>query len=202
MDASQLLGGKVALVTGAGRGIGREIALMMAAHRAAVIDNDIGASMSGETTGETPAEEVAATIRAAAKLGIAGLSTSIALDTQRFGVTSNCIAPFAWSRMTSSIPVKSDADAQRVERLKAMKPEKIAAVVTALAADAAQDITAQIFGVRANEICLFSQPRPIRTVHTAQGWTPQSVLTTAFAAMAPQFIPNERSGDVFCWDPI
>jgi NAD(P)-dependent dehydrogenase (short-subunit alcohol dehydrogenase family) len=35
---------------------------------------------------------------AAAKLGIAALSKSIALDMQRFGVRSNCIAPFAWSR--------------------------------------------------------------------------------------------------------
>src|SRR5262249_20769082 len=41
---------------------------------------------------------------AAAKMGIVGLSNSIALDMQRFGVRSNCIAPFAWSRMTASIP--------------------------------------------------------------------------------------------------
>ena len=40
----------------------------------------------------------------AAKLGIAALSKSIALDMQRYNVRSNCIAPFAWSRMTSSIP--------------------------------------------------------------------------------------------------
>ena len=40
----------------------------------------------------------------AAKLGIVGLSQSIALDMARAGVRSNCIAPFAWSRMTASIP--------------------------------------------------------------------------------------------------
>jgi NAD(P)-dependent dehydrogenase (short-subunit alcohol dehydrogenase family) len=43
----------------------------------------------------------------AAKLGIAALSKSIALDMQRFNVRSNCIAPFAWSRMTSSIPANT-----------------------------------------------------------------------------------------------
>lgn len=38
----------------------------------------------------------------AAKMGIVGLSKSIALDMARFGIRSNCVAPFAWSRMTNS----------------------------------------------------------------------------------------------------
>ena len=83
-----------------------------------------------------------------------------------------------------------------------MKPEKIATVVTALASDAAQHITAQIFGVRTNEIYLFTQNRPIRSVHHGDGWTPETVLGTAFPAMKAHFTPNERSGDVFNWDPF
>ena len=44
----------------------------------------------------------------AAKLGIVGLSQSIALDMDRYGVRSNCVAPFAWSRMIASIPTDTD----------------------------------------------------------------------------------------------
>ena len=52
---------------------------------------------------------------AAAKLGIVGLSKSIALDMARYGVRSNCIAPFAWSRMIGSIPA-DDAGAAGARR--------------------------------------------------------------------------------------
>ena len=43
----------------------------------------------------------------AAKLGIAALSKSIAIDMQKFGVRSNAVAPFAWTRMIDSIPNES-----------------------------------------------------------------------------------------------
>ena len=48
----------------------------------------------------------------AAKLGIMGLSRGIALDMERFGVRSNCIAPFAWTRMIDSIPAQTDTERQ------------------------------------------------------------------------------------------
>ena len=50
----------------------------------------------------------------AAKLGIVGLSKSIALDMSRFNVRSNCIAPFAWSRLIGSIPINDDIQRARV----------------------------------------------------------------------------------------
>ena len=57
---SGLLEGRVAIVTGAGRGIGRAHALELASHGAAVVVNDYGVSISGEGTGESPADEVVA----------------------------------------------------------------------------------------------------------------------------------------------
>ena len=53
-----LLDGKVAIVTGAGRGIGREEALLLASEGAKVIVNDVGASLQGEGGDKHPAEEV------------------------------------------------------------------------------------------------------------------------------------------------
>jgi hypothetical protein len=62
-------------------------------------------------------------------------------------------------------------------------------------------VTGQIFGVRNNEIYLFSQPRPIRTAHTADGWTPATVLERVIPLFESDFYPLQRSGDVFTWDP-
>jgi NAD(P)-dependent dehydrogenase (short-subunit alcohol dehydrogenase family) len=302
-----MLAGKVAVVTGAGGGIGREIAVAMALAGAAVVVNDIGASLSGEgPTSATPGEQTVAIIAqrggkaaantdsvadwasaqrivqaaldafgrvdivvnnagilrdqifhkmtvedwravidvhlngsfyvsraaaehfrnqgsgafvhmtstsglignfgqanySAAKLGIAALSKSIALDMQRFGVRSNCIAPFAWSRMTSSIPAGTEAEKARVARLQQMTPDKNAPLAVFLASDAANDVTGQIFAARYNELFVFSQPRPTRSTHAGGGWTPEAIAETALPALRSAFVPLERSGDVFCWDPV
>lgn len=138
----------------------------------------------------------------AAKLGIVALSKSIALDMQKYGVRSNCIAPFAWSRMTDSIPANTPEEAARVEKLKKMDADKIAPMAVYLASDAAAGVSAQIFGVRANEILLFSQPRPVRSVHMSDGWTPESIAQVAIPAMRANFYDLERSPDVVSWDPI
>ena len=138
----------------------------------------------------------------AAKLGIVALSKSIALDMQRFGVRSNCIAPFAWSRMTSSIPAETPEQKARVEKLQAMTPEKNAPLAVFLASDAAREVTCQVFAARNNEIFLFSQPRPIRSTHRAEGWTPETIAEQALPALRGQFLPLDRSPDVFSWDPV
>lgn len=139
----------------------------------------------------------------AAKLGIVGLSQSIALDMGRFGVRSNCIAPFAWSRMTASIPSTTPEEQARVERLKSMSADKIAPLVAFLASDASKEVSNQIFAVRKNEIVLFSKPRPVRSMHKAEGWTAQAIADELLPAFRPSFArADERSGDIFGYDPI
>ena len=138
----------------------------------------------------------------AAKLGIMGLSRSIALDMQRFKVRSNCIAPFAWTRMIDSIPAQSEEEKLRVERFQQMTPEKIAPLVVYLASDRAEGITGQVFGVRNNEVFLFNQPRPIRSIHRSDGWTPEKLDAQLKGAFSASMTPLERSGDVFSWDPV
>jgi NAD(P)-dependent dehydrogenase (short-subunit alcohol dehydrogenase family) len=138
----------------------------------------------------------------AAKLGIVALSKSIALDMQRFNVRSNCIAPFAWSRMTSSIPSETPEEKARVAKLQKMEAGKIAPMAVFLASDSAREVSGQIFAVRANEIMLMSHSRPVRSVHRSEGWTPESIGDTAVPAMRNSFFKLERSPDVIGWDPI
>jgi NAD(P)-dependent dehydrogenase (short-subunit alcohol dehydrogenase family) len=138
----------------------------------------------------------------AAKLGIMGLSRGIALDMARFNVRSNCIAPFAFTRMIESIPTQSEQDKLRIEAFQRMTPEKIAPLAVFLSSDAASGITGQILSVRNNEIYLFNQPRPVKTIHRAGGWTPEQIAAELKPAFASLFTPLERSEDVFNWDPI
>ncbi|MBC8642354.1 SDR family oxidoreductase [Caballeronia sp. EK] len=303
---SRMMEGKVVVVSGAGGGIGRDIALLMARYGARVVVNDIGASLEGTGRDSTPGERVVDEICAAggeavsntdsvaesgageriveqaldafgridcvvnnagilrdrffhkmsdeewdavlkvhlygsfnlsraaanrfkdqesgtfvhmtstsglignlaqanynaAKMGIAGLSKSIALDLGRFKVRSNCIAPFAWSRMVSSIPTDTPEQAARVEKIRQMTPAKIAPLAVYLASDGARDVNGQIFTVRNNEIFLMSQPRPVRSVHQSEGWTPESIAEHGMPALKSSFVPMDRSGDVFSWDPV
>ena len=138
----------------------------------------------------------------AAKLGMMALSKSIALDMLKFNVRSNCIAPFAWSRMIGSIPTETPAQAARVEKIKQMTPAKIAPLAVCLASEEAKDTNGQVFAVRNNEIFLMSQPRPIRSVQRTEGWTPQSVAAHALPALKASYYSLDRTADVFTWDPV
>lgn len=139
---------------------------------------------------------------AAAKLGVVGLSRSIAMEGARNNVRSNVIAPFAWTRMTATIPVVDEASAQRVERFRTgMRADQVAKFAVALAADEASGVTGQIFAVRGNEIVLFNQPRPIGSVTQPSGWSPAEIVAHALPALAPRFTDLKPSADTFPYDP-
>jgi NAD(P)-dependent dehydrogenase (short-subunit alcohol dehydrogenase family) len=297
---------KVVIVTGAGGGIGREIALACAAEGARVVVNDLGASVSGEGQDSSPGQKVVGEIEkagghavlsadsvatwagaqrivekaldewkrvdgvvnnagilrdrfffkmspeeweavigvhlngsfyvsraaadhfkgqasgsyvhmtsttglignlgqanyGAAKAGVVSLSKCIAMDMARFNVRSNCISPFAWSRMIGAIPTDTPEQQARVARLKTMGAEKIAPLAAYLLSDAAAQVSGQIFAVRANEIFLMSQSRPLRSVQRSDGWTPQSIADHAMPALKASFYPLDKSADVFSWDPV
>ncbi|MDF3812533.1 SDR family oxidoreductase, partial [Rhodopseudomonas sp. BAL398] len=139
---------------------------------------------------------------AAAKLGIVGLSKSIALDMQRFNVRSNCVSPFAWSRLIGTIPTETEDEKARVARMQQMGPEKIAPLSVFLLSDAAKDVTGQIFAVRMNEIFLMGQSRPLRSIHRDGGWTCQTIAEHGMPALKSSFYKLDRSADIFNWDAI
>ena len=104
--------------------------------------------------------------------------------------------------MIDSLPNETEAEKKRNEGLKKLVPEKIAPLIAALGSDASQKVTGQIFGVRNNEIYLFSQPRVLRTAHTSDGWTPDAIIERVFPMFENDFYPLDRSGDVFTWEPV
>jgi len=294
--------GKTVIVTGAGRGIGRDIALLMARHGARVVVNDLGVSLTGEPGGDSPARETVAEILAqggqavanedsvaewegaqrlvaaavaafggvdvvvnnagiireipfqatspadfdltvkvhlygsfyvaraaapqfmarksgayihmtsstgligrrnlsayaSAKMGVVGLMRSIALDMAAYGVRSNCISPAAATRMS---PPRADAQKDQAYRAR-VRGDQVAPLAVFLASDAAARISGQIFGVRGNELYLYSQPRPVRTLHRAEGWSVDALDAQLLAAWGASLVPLEETQNVFAWDAI
>jgi NAD(P)-dependent dehydrogenase (short-subunit alcohol dehydrogenase family) len=277
------LEGKVAIVTGAGRGIGREHALALARAGAAVVVNDRGASLAGEGQDSSPAQEVVNEIVAgggqavasyadvsdfvaaeelvqravdryggldvlvlnagilrdrmlvnmtedewdaviavhlkghfaplrhagaywrerskageevrgrvintsspsgvfgnvgqanygAAKAGIAGLTLIAAQELGRYGVTVNCIAPNARTRMTE----ETFGELARPEDgFDPLDPANMAPLVVALSADEAQDITGQCFFVWGGVVNVL-RPWEAGEAFVAEGrWDPDQLL--------------------------
>ena len=301
-----MLQGKVAVVTGGGRGIGREIAMLLAKQKAKVVVNDLGGQGDGTGSESKVADEVVQEIKkeggeavanydavgtmesgkriiqtaidkfgkidilvnnagilrdrmifnmseeewdavisvhlkgtfactravaplmreqrsgriinftstsglignvgqanyGAAKMGIVGFTKVVALDMARYGVTANCIAPFAWTRLIGTIPTETEEQKKRVEKMKKMSPVHIAPLVAHLASDEAQYISGQIFGVRGKEIFLFSQPRPVRSIHHSEGWTAERLAEIFKGTLGPSLVPLQTSPQVFNYDPL
>ncbi len=140
---------------------------------------------------------------AAAKMGVMGLSRIVAMEGQSKNVRSNIIAPFAWTRMIASIPIKDEASAARVAKFERnMRADQVAQLAVALCADGAKDTTGQVFCVRGNEVFLFNQPRPVRGMARLEGWSPESLIEHALPAMRANYTDLGASMNVFPWDPI
>ncbi len=140
---------------------------------------------------------------AAAKMGVAGLSRIIAMEGVPKNVRSNIIAPFAWSRMIATIPIKDEASAKRVERMRNhMRADQVAQLAVALIAPHAKEVTGQVFAARGNEIFLMSQSRPVRGMTKIEGWTPETICNHAFPALKTMMYDAGATTSVFGWDPV
>jgi NAD(P)-dependent dehydrogenase (short-subunit alcohol dehydrogenase family) len=129
----------------------------------------------------------------AAKMGIAGLSRIIAMEGAAKNIRCNCLAPVAWTRMTQSVPVRDEASAARRQQMaESIRADQPARFSVALLADAAKNVTGQIFGSSGENIILYSQPRPIQTESKAEGWTIETILSQALPAMQDKFYSLAR----------
>jgi hypothetical protein len=131
-------------------------------------------------------------------MGVVGLMRSIALDMAASGVRSNCISPAAATRMS---PPRGSAEQEEAFRAR-VRGDQVAPLAVFLASEAAARISGQIIGVRGNELYLYSQPRPVRTLHRAEGWTVASLEAQLVAAWGSSLVPLEETQDVFAWGAI
>jgi NAD(P)-dependent dehydrogenase (short-subunit alcohol dehydrogenase family) len=301
------LEGKVVAVTGAGRGIGREIALLCAREGAAVIVNDAGVTQEGTGADGGPATQTVADIRtaggsahantasvsdpdgaasiisdaiaqfgridavvnnagilrnvmfdrmtfedwrsvidvhlhgtflvtkaatphfqaqksgsfihftssvglvgghtqanyAAAKAGIIGLSRTIAQELRPYGIRSNCVAPWAFTRMLDSMTRNLPPGIPGMANPKSWGAEKIAPLVAYLASDKSAEVTNQVFGVRKNEIYLFSRPEIIQRIAKSDGWDAQAIAEEVMPALRANMPdPMVNSGSFAPYEPI
>jgi hypothetical protein len=104
--------------------------------------------------------------------------------------------------MVSSIPTNTPEGMERTRVNMRLETAKIAPFTLALLSDGGSKVTGQIFGIRNNEIYLFSQPRPIRSAHASEGWTVDSCIERAIPMLQGSFFPLDKSRDVFSWDPV
>lgn len=139
----------------------------------------------------------------AAKMGLLGLSRSLAVDLRRWNVTSNCIAPFAWTRIPAAVQVPNEQMREIVDRLfKGMTPEHIAPLVVFLASEEARRITGQVFGVRGKELYLFSQPTVVRSLACSGRWDPEEISRMLEPTFKPHFTPLDNSATFFTWPAL
>lgn len=137
-----------------------------------------------------------------AKMAVTGFSRNTAIEVQRFNVTSNCISPFAWTRLVETRPDKTKETKKQVDMMKKMSPADIAPLAVFLAGKEAGKISGQIFGVRGAEIYLFSQPRIARGMHNSDGWTADTLAETIPKMMKDHLVPLETSAEYFSWEPM
>ena len=98
---------------------------------------------------------------ASAKSGLIGLTRVAALDMQRLGITCNAIAPFASTRVTESINPQNEAQEKYKKSALKVEAKYIGDLTAFLASNQGKKYSGQIFGVRAKEVFLFNQARPI-----------------------------------------
>lgn len=146
---------------------------------AAAMREQKSGTLIGFTSGAY-AGSVAQANYSAAKGGIVSLVRSAAAGMYRYGVTANCIAPVAKTRMSANVPMEiSDIG----------EAEDIAPMVVYLLSDQARNVTGQVYTVAGGKIAVWNQPVEARAMYKDGRWSPEEI-----ARRLPGSVGVERMG--------
>lgn len=146
---------------------------------AAAMREQKSGTLIGFTSGAY-AGSVAQANYSAAKGGIVSLVRSAAAGMHRYGVTANCIAPVAKTRMSANVPMEIQGIGEA---------EDIAPMVVFLLSDKARSITGQVYTVSGGKIAVWNQPVEVRAMFKDGRWTPEEI-----EQRLPSSVGAERMG--------
>jgi NAD(P)-dependent dehydrogenase (short-subunit alcohol dehydrogenase family) len=132
---------------------------------AAIMRRQEAGTLIGFTSGAF-AGSVAQANYSAAKGGIVSLVRSAAVGLHRYGVTANCIAPIARTRMSANVPMELAENGE---------PEDVAPMVVYLLGDPARHITGQVYTAVGGKIAVWNQPHEVRAMYKDGRWTPEEI---------------------------
>jgi NAD(P)-dependent dehydrogenase (short-subunit alcohol dehydrogenase family) len=124
---------------------------------------------------------------AAAKMGIIGLTMSLANSLRRYGVTANAIAPAAATRLTATVPTdKQIGGVQRDEESAERSPDNIAPVCAFLAGTGSDWLTGRTLGAGGHQIRLWNYPEVIESIDSDGPWDLQDLAEKAEKSFRPR----------------
>ncbi|MFM8973039.1 MAG: SDR family oxidoreductase [Actinomycetota bacterium] len=144
---------------------------------AALFRQQKSGTMIGFTSGAFAAS-VAQANYSAAKGGIVSLVRSAAAGLNKYGVTANCIAPVARSRMSGQVPFG----------LEMGEPEDVAPMVCYLLSDLAREVTGQVYTVNGGRIAVYNQPADVREMRKDGRWSVEEI-DARFAEVGQEPMP-------------
>lgn len=137
-----------------------------------------------------------------AKAALLGLTRAMALEMARKDICVNYLAPFAFTRMTESIPPVTDQLRDYLRSAPQARPQDIAPFVAWLCSPDASGVSGQLFGARGAEITIWSQPRPVDRAVRTSGWDIHSISELARPTFEQHLTPLESEFDLFGGPPV
>jgi NAD(P)-dependent dehydrogenase (short-subunit alcohol dehydrogenase family) len=154
-------------------------------HASAIMRKQQSGTLIGFTSGAFQGSAAQANY-SAAKGGIVSLVHSAALGLYKYGVTANCIAPIARTRMSANVPMAlaEIGDA-----------EDVAPMVVFLLSDQARHITGQLYTAVGGKIAVWNQPAEVRAMYKAGRWTPEEIAAHLDSTVGQEPMPLMRQLD-------
>jgi NAD(P)-dependent dehydrogenase (short-subunit alcohol dehydrogenase family) len=137
-------------------------------------------TLIGFTSGAYASGSVSQANYAAAKGGIVSLVRSAAAGMYKYGVTANCIAPIARTRMAANVPMQLQEIGEA---------EDVAPLAVFLLSDRARHITGQVYTAVGGKVAVWSVPTEVRSMQTDGRWTPEEIASRIDSEVGQEKLP-------------